>query len=197
MKKLSSIVIAVVFLFSGSVFSQNKIVKSIQQKFNSLNDITATYSQYNGKTLIASGTFSYKKDGKVRLTMANNLIISDGSTTWNIDKKQKKVIITKVDKKSVSLLSLNGIVNNTPNDCDITEINKDKVKMTPKKGKILGFKSVELTRDSQNLLSSVTMEDNTKSVIRIDFSGYSLNKNLSESDFTYKPSGDYKVVDLR
>ncbi|MCA0389262.1 MAG: outer-membrane lipoprotein carrier protein LolA [Bacteroidetes bacterium] len=176
--------------------AQNATIQAIQKKFNSLTDISASYQQYSGKTLVAKGTFSYKKENKVRLTFGNNLIVSDGKTNWNHDKKQNKVIVTKVDNKAVSLLSVNKLINNTPGDCDLSG-SGNTVKMTPKKGKQLGFKSVEITKDGQDLISSITIEDNSKVLMKINFSGYSLNKGIPDSDFTFKPSGDIKVVDLR
>jgi outer membrane lipoprotein-sorting protein len=197
MKTLLTFVITIILVLTGTSSAQGQVIKSIQKKFNSLSDISATYSQYNGSKLVVTGTFSYKKVEKVRLSFGNNMIISDGVTNWNIDKKQKKVIISKFDKKSVSILSVNNLINVVPGDCDIVESGKDKVVMTPKKGKMLGFKSVEITKDAQDLISSIKIEDNAKNIMKIDFSGYTLNKNLPDTEFSYKPSGDYKVVDLR
>jgi outer membrane lipoprotein-sorting protein len=189
--------LTIILVFTGAVTAQGQVIKSIQKKFNSLTDISATYSQYSGSKLIVTGTFSYKKIEKVRLSFGNNMIVSDGVTNWNIDKKQKKVIISKYDKKSVSILSVNHLINVVPGDCDIVESQKDKVVMTPKKGKMLGFRSVEITKDAQDLISSIKIEDNAKNIMKIDFSGYILNKSLPDTDFSYKPTGDYKVVDLR
>lgn len=197
MKTLLTFVLTFILVFPGAVTAQGQVIKSIQKKFNSLTDISATYSQYSGSKLIVTGTFSYKKVEKVRLSFGNNMIVSDGVTNWNIDKKQKKVIISKFDKKSVSILSVNHLINVVPGDCDIVESHKDKVVMTPKKGKMLGFKSVEITKDAQDLISSIKIEDNAKNIMKIDFSGYTLNKNLPDTEFSYKPTGDYKVVDLR
>lgn len=197
MKTLLTFVLTLILVFSGTLSAQSQVIKSIQKKFNSLSDISATYSQYSGSKLVVTGTFSYKKTEKVRLSFGNNMIVSDGVTNWNIDKKQKKVIISKFDNKSVSILSVNRLINVVPGDCDIVESQKDKVVMTPKKGKMLGFKSVEITKDAQDLISSIKIEDNAKNIMKVDFSGYTLNKNLNDSDFSFKPSGDYKVVDLR
>ncbi|MBK6680768.1 MAG: outer membrane lipoprotein carrier protein LolA [Ignavibacteriales bacterium] len=197
MKTLSTFVLTIILVFTGAFSARGQVIKSIQKKFNSLTDISATYSQYNGSKLIVTGTFSYKKVEKVRLSFGNNMIVSDGVTNWNIDKKQKKVIISKFDKKSVSILSVNHLINVVPGDCDIVESQKDKVVMTPKKGKMLGFRSVEITKDSRDLISSIKIEDNAKNIMKIDFSGYLLNKSLPDADFSYKPTGDYKVVDLR
>lgn len=197
MKTLSTFVLTIILVFTGAFSARGQVIKSIQKKFNSLTDISATYSQYNGSKLIVTGTFSYKKVEKVRLSFGNNMIVSDGVTNWNIDKKQKKVIISKFDKKSVSILSVNHLINVVPGDCDMVESQKDKVVMTPKKGKMLGFRSVEITKDSRDLISSIKIEDNAKNIMKIDFSGYLLNKSLPDADFSYKPTGDYKVVDLR
>jgi len=197
MKTLSTFVLTIILVFTGAFSARGQVIKSIQKKFNSLTDISATYSQYNGSKLIVTGTFSYKKVEKVRLSFGNNMIVSDGVTNWNIDKKQKKVIISKFDKKSVSILSVNHLINVVPGDCDIVESQKDKVVMTHKKGKMLGFRSVEITKDSRDLISSIKIEDNAKNIMKIDFSGYLLNKSLPDADFSYKPTGDYKVVDLR
>lgn len=197
MKTLSNFIITIILVFAVTMTAQGQVIKSIQKKFNSLSDISATYSQYSGSKLIVTGTFSYKKVEKVKLSFRNNTIVSDGVTNWNIDKKQKKVIISKFDKKSVSVLSVNHLINVVPGDCDIVESGKDKVVMTPKKGKMLGFKSVEIIKDTRDLISSIKIEDNAKNIMKIDFSGYILNKNLPDTEFAYKPTGDYKVVDLR
>ena len=90
MKTLSTFVLTIILVFTGAFSAQGQVIKSIQKKFNSLTDISATYSQYNGSKLIVTGTFSYKKVEKVRLSFGNNMIVSDGVTNWNIDKKQKK-----------------------------------------------------------------------------------------------------------
>lgn len=197
MKTLLYGLLAAILFISSPVNSQNATIQAIQKKFNSLTDLTASYLQFTGKTLTAKGSFSYKKTDKVRLTFANSLIISDGKTNWNHDRKQNKVIVTKSDNKTVSLLSVNRIVNSIPGDCDLTETGPGKVKMTPKKGKKLGFRSVEITKDAQDLIASMVIEDNSKSLMTVTFSGYSLNKGLPDSDFSFKPSGDIKVVDLR
>lgn len=197
MKNLVFGLLTAFILITTGTNAQNATIQAIQKKFNSLADLTASYQQYTGKTLTAKGTFSYKKADKVRLTFANSLIISDGKTNWNHDKKQNKVIITKSDNKAVSLLSVNRIVNSVPADCDLSDTGPGKVKMTPKKGKKPGFRSVEITKDSQDLIASIVIEDNSKSIMKVTFSGYSLNRGLADSEFTFKPSGDIKVVDLR
>lgn len=196
MIKKTLVLVWLILGISFQISAQNATIQAIQKKFNSLTDISASYQQYSGKTLTAKGTFSYKKENKVRLLFGNNLIVSDGKTNWNHDKKQNKVIVTNVDNKAVSLLSVNKLINNIPGDCDLSG-SGNTVKMTPKKGKQLGFKSVEITKDSQDLISSITIEDNSKVVMKINFSGYSLNKGLADSEFTFKSSGDIKVVDLR
>ncbi len=196
MIKKTLVLVWLILGISSQISAQNATIQAIQKKFNSLTDISASYQQYSGKTLTAKGTFSYKKENKVRLLFGNNLIVSDGKTNWNHDKKQNKVIVTNVDNKAVSLLSVNKLINNIPGDCDLSG-SGNTVKMTPKKGKQLGFKSVEITKDSQDLISSITIEDNSKVVMKINFSGYSLNKGLADSEFTFKSSGDIKVVDLR
>ncbi len=196
MIKKTMVLVWLVLGISFQISAQNATIQAIQKKFNSLTDISASYQQYSGKTLTAKGTFSYKKENKVRLLFGNNLIVSDGKTNWNHDKKQNKVIVTNVDNKAVSLLSVNKLINNIPGDCELSG-SGNTVKMTPKKGKQLGFKSVEITKDSQDLISSITIEDNSKVVMKINFSGYSLNKGLADSEFTFKSSGDIKVVDLR
>lgn len=197
MKKNLFSLLLIFSVLAMPAYSQNAVIQAIQKKFNSLTDLTASYQQYTGKNMTASGTFSYKKSDKVRLSFGNNLIISDGKTNWNRDKKQNKVIITKADTKSISLLSVNRIVNILPGDCNLTDAGAGKVKMTPKKGKQLGFRSVEITKGADDLISSIVIEDNAKTVMKITFSGYRLNTGIPDSDFTFTPSGDIKVVDLR
>ena len=44
------------------------------------------------------GKFLFKKENQLRLELKNLIIVSDGKTNWNYNKKQNKVIITNYDE---------------------------------------------------------------------------------------------------
>ncbi len=60
----------------------------------------------------------------------------------------------------------------------------------------LNFTSAKLYINSDNLIEKAVIDSNSgKSTI--SFTGYRLNQNITDSDFTYSPPKGIKVIDLR
>ena len=91
------ILISLLVLFYSIVgFAQSaeSVLKSLQNKFDSISDLSADVNQKsNGKSSL-SGKLFFKKENKLRMEFGNQTIIADGTTSWNYNKKDKKVIIS-------------------------------------------------------------------------------------------------------
>src|SRR5512139_3625561 len=81
-----------------------ELLKKIQDKFDSITDLSAKITQLvNGKTNLKGKAF-YKKANNLRFEFENMVIVSDGETSWNFNKKQNKVIITNYDTEGNKIL---------------------------------------------------------------------------------------------
>jgi outer membrane lipoprotein-sorting protein len=92
MKLLNKIFIIIVFL-SQAAFpgDPDQTLKNVKDKFSTIKDFSAELKQ-GGKNQVFNGTIYYKKQNKFRIELKNMSIISDGSTIWNYNKKDNKVV---------------------------------------------------------------------------------------------------------
>ena len=116
-------ILSLIILFYSTVsFTQSaeSVLKSLQSKFDSITDLSADVTQKsNGKSSL-SGKLFFKKENNLRLELGNQTIIADGTTSWNYNKKDKKVIISNYDENGAGLLSINYLVYDYPKNCDLS-----------------------------------------------------------------------------
>jgi|YelNatPaOPRAMG01_1025707.scaffolds.fasta_scaffold00304_45 outer membrane lipoprotein-sorting protein len=177
----------------------NPQLKILQNKFNSLDNISADFVESsNGKENL-SGKFYYQKENKLRLELKNITIVSNGTDTWNYNKKEKKLIISSFDNNDPSLLSIKNIVDIYPSKCKVENETAGSLNIlifTPK-GNGLPFSSVKLWLNNQNLISKMIIIDNGGRTIQVDFSNYKLDEKLPSSLFKINPPKGSKIIDLR
>ena len=202
--KTNSIVFfLLIFLFGGKlVIAQNdatELLKAVQEKFNILTDLSANLTQsVNGSTNL-TGKVYYKKEDKIRFELTNLLIVSDGETNWNYNEKENKVIISSYDEEDAGLLSIERIIFDYPEECELSTYMIDDqtvLKLVPQTS-TFNFNSVKLWIADDNLISSVLIDDPTNGLVQIDLTNYSIDQNLTDSKFTFTPPKGSKVIDLR
>lgn len=201
MKNISINIFLIFFsLFSISIIAQNETSTSLhklQQKFNSLKDISADFVQsVNGQKNLTGKVF-LKKENKIRLELKNLVLISNGKTTWNYNKKEKKVIISDYDDSDPSLFSLENIVDVLPSKCNVKNEDNNIINLTPKKDEKLNFSSVNIYVNPEDLIKSLLITTTEGKMIKIEFSEYKLNEKLPDSLFSLTPPKGSKVIDLR
>lgn len=188
------------FISSGiSQGNANAVLKNIQDKFNSITDLSAQIVQSVNETVNLKGKVFYKKENHLRFEFDNMLIVSDGETSWNYNKKQDKVIITDYDTEGNKILSIRQIIFEYPEDCELTTFEsegKKVLELIPKDATI-SFSSVKLFINSENLITKVLVDDPATGIIQIDLSNYQLNKNLPDSYFSFTAPEGSQVLDLR
>jgi outer membrane lipoprotein carrier protein len=176
-----------------------ELLKDIQEKFGSINDLSAQITQSVNDKVNLKGKVFYKKENHLRFEFDNMLIVSDGETSWNYNKKQDKVIITDYDTEGNKILSIRQIIFEYPEDCELKtyEFDGKKVLELIPKDDIFSFNSVKLFIDSENLITKVLIDDPATGTIQVDLSNYQLNKNLPDSYFSFTPPEGSQVLDLR
>ena len=189
------------FVFSTLGFSQNaeSVLRSLQNKFDSISDLTADVAQKSSGKSNFTGKMSYKKDNKLRMEFGNQTIVADGITSWNYNKKDKKVIISNYDETGSGLLSINYLVYQYPSECNLSlssEGSKTILILTPKsKRDNLGV--VKLFINKENLIDKAVISNPTTGSMEVSFSNYKLNQDLSDSKFSFTAPEGTTVVDLR
>ena len=196
---LASIFIIASFSYSIAQENANEVLKNIQDKYDSINDLSAQLTQSVNQKVNLKGKVFYKKENNLRFEFDNMLIISDGETSWNYNKKQEKVIITNYENEGNKILSIRQIIFEYPEDCELSTFEaegKKCLELIPKDD-TFSFTSVKLLIDSEYLITKVLIDDPATGKIQIDLSDYQLNKNLPESYFSFTPSEGSQVLDLR
>ncbi len=193
--------ILLLFFFSSLTFSQNaeSVLKSLQEKFNSISSLTVNVTQKTNSKSALTGKMFFKKENNIRVEFPNQTIISNGKTSWNYNKKDKKVIISDYDDASSGLLSINYLVYQYPSECNLSlnsEGGQQVLILTPKT-KRNNFGEVKLFINKDNLIDKIMVTNQTTGTMEILFSSYSLNPAISDSQFTFTPPEGTSIVDLR
>jgi outer membrane lipoprotein-sorting protein len=178
---------------------ENATLKAVQQKFISANSFKVSFKHIEGGKDSFSGTLYYQKENKIKVELKDLTIATDGVTTWNLNKKGKKVMLSKYKSSDVSLISLPTLILKTPSSCTVSE-SKDgsfkKLTLLPNKASI-GFKKAEFWVNSENLIAKFKFTDMQNTEIYFTLSDYQLDISLDSSFFTYKPIEGIKTIDLR
>ncbi len=190
------------FLFAASVINaqDGKLLKDLQDKYNSIKDFSADFVQLsNGKENLR-GKFFFKKENKLKLELKNLIIVSDGKTNWNYNKKQKKVIISSYDENDPSVLSLKRIIFDYPSKCSVTESvepGENVLVLKPEPNSGINADLIKIWISKENLVEKVSMKESAGNIIEVKFSNYKINTGLADSKFSFTPPEGTKTVDLR
>ena len=198
----------ITFILTAAVILSNYIIaqddakvvlKSVQEKFNSITDLSAQITQSVNGQVNLKGKVYYKKENHLRFEFKNILIVSDGETSWNYNEKQNKVIITDYQNEGNKILSIRQIIYDYPNDCELNtyELEGQKVLQLIPKDDTFSFSSIKLFIDGNNLITKALIDDPATGVIQLDLSNYQINENLPDSYFSFSPPEGSQVLDLR
>ena len=194
----------ILLLSAVTLYSQEdkaaKLLKAVQDKFNKIEDLSADIKQSIDGRKSLSGKIYYKDGNKFFLDLTNLNIISNGTTVWNFNKKENKVIINEYDESDPSALSLNEIINEYPEESNITYQSangKEILIVTPKPDSNLNFERAKLWINKDNLVEKISIERSGSGEAVIELSNYKLNQDLPDTRFTFTPPEGSTVIDLR
>jgi len=199
--KIFFVCVTFVFFLDSSFAQENAqaVLKNIQNKFNTINDLSAELTQSVNGNLNLKGKVYFKKENNLRFEFKNILIVSDGETSWSYNQKDDKVIITDYESEGNKILSMRQIIFDYPQDCDLSTFEsegKTILELIPNDD-AFSFSSIKLFIDGDNLITKALIDDPASGAIQIDLSNYQLNKNLPDSFFQFSPPEGSKVIDLR
>ena len=199
--KLFLVCISLIFFFATTFGQENakEVLKNIQNKFESIIDLSAQLTQSVNGNVNLKGKVYYKKENQIRFEFKNILIVSDGETSWSYNQKDDKVIITDYESEGNKILSMRQIIFEYPQDCDLSTFKSEDqtvLELIPRDNEF-SFTSIKLFIDGDNLITKAMMDDPATGEIQIELSDYQLNKNLTDSFFQFSPPEGSQVIDLR
>ena len=203
-KKIKYFVIFLIitlFVYPYNLYAQDngqKLLHSLQSKFNSLNDVSADFVQYTDGKKNLSGKLFYMKEDQIRIDLGNLVLITDGKSTWNYNKKQNKLIIDNYDPGSASILSIKNFIDVIPSKCSVMQMKNSPaiIELIPDSAG-LSFSKAQIKINSEDLIENLSITNNSGQTIKILISDYKLNSGLSKSLFHLNPPKGSKVIDLR
>jgi chaperone LolA len=204
--KILFVVFLMIFVSSSYAQDAQEIIKNVQSKYNSIKDAQATFSQYvkysSGSSQSSSGTIYIQKENKYRIESKNEVIVTDGVTSWSYSKKKKQVIIDNY-KNDGNTFSPNKFLFNYPenfySDLDGTETIAGSecylLKLSPRhKGSV---KSAKIWVDKdENLIRKITI-NSSESSTTYTLKKITLDAGLNSSKFSFSPPEGVEVIDLR
>lgn len=204
---LSTFSIFFLFLFVNLTSAQSgkETLKKIQTKFKSINNFSADFSQLisdpegkqGGKL---SGKFHYKRKNKFIVETKNQSIISDGTTVWNYNSRQKKVIISALNDESTSF-SLERYIFDYPALCNIKSAGIDGkeevIELVSKDNNNIEFKSAKIWKTSDDMISKMEIVDLSDAKYVLKLNNIKTDQDMPDSKFNYTASKGIKIIDLR
>lgn len=201
-------VVTLFLLFANFALAQDaqEIIKNVQAKYDNIKDAQATYNHSikysSGSSQSSSGTIYIQKEDKYRIESKNEIIVTDGVTSWSYYKKKKQVVIDNY-KSDGNTFSPNKFLFKYPenfysdlegsevisgNDCYI-------LKLSPrKKGAV---KSAKIWVDKeQNLIRRIYI-NSSESSSTYTLKKITLDAGISSSKFSFSPPEGVEVIDLR
>jgi len=199
--KLFLICTPLIFFFTTTFAQEDaqEVLKNLQDKFESITDLSAQLTQSVNGNVNLKGKVYYKKENQIRFEFKNILIVSDGETSWSYNQKDDKVIITDYESEGNKILSMRQIIFEYPQDCDLSTFKSEDqtvLELIPQDNEF-SFTSIKLFIDGDNLITKAMVDDPATGEIQIELSDYQLNKNLTDSFFQFSPPEGSQVIDLR
>jgi chaperone LolA len=198
-------------LISGFCFAQSgkEIIESLKKKYASIDDAVVKFEQtvkYGVSKFEQSfsGTFYFKKKNKYRIETDQQIVVTDGVTSWLYSKVNNQVIIDKYreDKDTSSpekfLLSISDeyipvILRTERNEGKKIYI----LKLTPRdeNSSIESAKIWVVEGDLQ--ITRVEITDISGTVTTYSVKSIKMNSGIEDSIFKFSIPSGVKVVDLR
>lgn len=196
------LLISIIFLLTvNPLIAQNEgdqYLKSLQNKFNTITNFTANIDQTNSGKSSLSGKIYFKKENNFRIEFGNSIIVSDGKSSWNHNKKENKVIVTDYEEDG-SLFSINYLVYQFPEQCKLTgehNGNLRKLTLTPK-SRTSNLGEVTLWINNDDLIEKIQTQDAASGLMELSFTNLKINQTLPVSLFQFSPPQESKIIDLR
>lgn len=181
---------------------RNSVYKSIKEKANNSKSIHIIFKMSEDNPEL--GEIYAKRGGKYKLNLKNNVIISNGSSVWNVQPGKTVAISEYEDNNS---LSLEVVFFDLLKDMKAVDLNEINSSMNDYKYK-LALKPNENSKFRSNVNNLILYLDNNLNIKKIDaeasggnytyiIDNMRINPPLDDDMFEFKIPEDMEVIDFR
>ncbi len=196
------LILSIIILFLNvTVHAQSagNIIRSVQHKFETVNNFSAQIRQSKLDGDFYSGKFFYAKGNKYRIEFKNFTIVSDGESVWNYNKKINRVVITNLNDNP-DAFSFEKFIFDFPSKCKTgligTNGKNHLLKFIPV-NEDLGFEWAEVNVTPDSLIDKITIADYSGKTFKVELKNIKINRNIPGDTFKFTVKNGVKIVDLR
>lgn len=183
--------------------NKDELFGNLQKEFKNLETVHILFSMSEGSNLM--GELHAKKGGKMRLSLKDNIIISDGKSIWNVNPGSS---VSISDYETTSDFSLENVFFDLVEELEpisYSTLNKSNsaekysLKLAPKKNSKYKqrIKYMNLYLNSSSDFTRVQIMSNDGSSMTYVIKSLEINPKIGNDKFTFKPSQDLEVIDFR
>jgi len=201
--------LSLIIVSSLSAADVNKIISKVQDKYDKMKYLTATFKQVETFKLTGSQTENvgkiYIAGDKYRFESEDQVIVTDGKDVWTYNSISKQLLIDEVRENSGALIP-RDLLFKYPQKYYATLLSESKednkklyvIRLDPK-DQVYGYvKSLKIwVQDGDWLIDKIESTDVNGNKSLYEITDQDTKSKISEDKFKFIPGEDTEVVDMR
>jgi len=210
--KLKTIVLgfSIVFLFAQPFQDAQEVIRKVQEKYNSIEDLKADFQQISvwqlaGTTDTLRGIIYLKKENYFKIETSEQVIVTDGKSVWNLSKIDNQIVIDKFEESEDYILPKDFLFT-FPKDYKTTFFEKkDKTKdeaiysiLMKAKSEDEFYQDLQIKVESpQYLIREVKLTDINENDTYLVLENIEIDTKLTKTLFQIKQEPGIEIIDMR
>ena len=201
--------VCLVLISSLSAADVNKIISKVQDKYNKMKYLTATFKQVETFKLTGSQTENvgkiYIAGDKYRFESEDQVIVTDGKSVWTYNSISKQLLIDEVRENSGALIP-RDLLFKYPQKYYATLLSESKennknlfqIRLDPK-DQVYGYvKSLKIwVEEDEWLIHKIESTDVNGNTSLYEIADQDTKSKIGEDMFKFVPDENTEVVDMR
>ena len=201
--------VCLVLISSLSAADVNKIISKVQDKYNKMKYLTATFKQVETFKLTGSQTENvgkiYIAGDKYRFESEDQVIVTDGKSVWTYNSISKQLLIDEVRENSGALIP-RDLLFKYPQKYYATLLSESKennknlfqIRLDPK-NQVYGYvKSLKIwVEEDEWLIHKIESTDVNGNTSLYEIADQDTKSKIGEDMFKFVPDENTEVVDMR
>ena len=207
--RLSTLIIVLIGAFvaadAQSDRSGAEVIRRVQDRYSRCRNASADFEQriatrFGGAEQVQHGFVVMAKGNKFKVTMPDQVIVTDGKTVWMYSAATSQVLIDSFREHS-AFLSPGQFLNGIPPGLKFNSMKEHDgavvLSFSPSGG-TTGITAVSVTVDTLGwTVTGIDYTDASRTSVRIRLSHIRFDEDLAAREFHFTPAPSMKVVDLR
>lgn len=193
---------------AGGAPTASEIVRNVQENYDRTNNAVVQFTQTVALPLsklskTIKGTLYLKKGNKYKIETDDNVIVTDGKTTWSYMPASNQVVIDNY-RDDKNTIDPDKFLLNIPSDyyvvlLDAKQTDEDTayiLRLTPKSDNSF-IRSIKIVVTGSWTVRSVEVSDMSDNQYTYAVNDLRINTGLPDSEFRFSPPKDSRIVNLR